>query len=187
MEERDARIIFGKAGGNASRNAYTCKASLPKRWVDSMGINPDKRDITLSFDGDTIRINRRTGSPIKTVPIAENKKIKRFAMIWAQLYRNHKNVPFDLFENIEFLGEGLADLGFIMDCGDSFKKKFPDLNSFQNITEFQNSLDRIDLVTLGNTIFSQWRYWNHWANSPMIEEDYDWFVIAFSRLAELAA
>ena len=40
METRKANMIFGKAGGNASRNAYTCKVSVPKTWVDRMGLSP---------------------------------------------------------------------------------------------------------------------------------------------------
>ena len=76
MEKRNANVMFGKAGGNASKNAYTCRISLPKTWLDRMGLNPERREVELAFDGDRITVERLTGSPIKKVPLA-NKKIFR--------------------------------------------------------------------------------------------------------------
>lgn len=58
MERRKMRVMFAKAGGNASRNAYTCKVSIPKKWLDEMGVTPDERDISLEFDGETIVLKR---------------------------------------------------------------------------------------------------------------------------------
>ena len=150
-----------------------------------MGITPQSRDVTLYFDGDVITIARSKMSGIKKVPLANPQKIKRFAVMWSQLYRNHRTVPFHLFEDISYVGEGLSDLGFDMDCGESAKEKFPDINA-SKLPCLKRILDRIDLRTLGNLIYSNWRYWNHWATSPMTDEDFDWFVVAFERLAELA-
>lgn len=58
MENRSGRIIFAKAGGNASKNSYNCKVSLPKKWVDAMGITNDDRDVILQFDGKKIVIKK---------------------------------------------------------------------------------------------------------------------------------
>lgn len=186
METRKANMIFGKAGGNASRNSYTCKLSLPKTWVDRMGLNPERREVRLAFDGDRITIERLEQSPIKHTPLASNQKIRRFALLWVQMYKNHASIPFDHFKNIEFVGEGLADLGFEMDCGESFKAAFPNCN-LGDCETWKRVVNQIDSVQLlGDAIFSQWRYWNHWSNAQMEETDYEWFVIAFSRLAELA-
>ena len=150
-----------------------------------MGVNIDNREVELAFDGDRISIERPKYSCIKHAPLASNKRIWCFAMIWAQMYKNYKTTPFSYFEDIEFLGEGLADLGFEMDCGKSFcehfNKAMPD-----DINELKRILPEINIQILGNLIYSNWRWWNHWAMAPMQEEDFEWFVIAFSRLAELA-
>lgn len=185
MEERNANIIFGKAGGNASRNSYTCKLSIPKAWVDRMGVRPDSREVTLSFDGDMVTVRRPEMSGVKRVPLASKHRIRRFALIWKQMYENHKTTPFYFFEDHAFVGEGLEDLGFDMDCGRSLEAAFPDMNAFRDNAALKRIIERIDLQTLGNAIFSQWRYWNHWSMSPMEDDDFQWFVIAFSRLAEL--
>ena len=81
MERRNANMIFGKAGGNASRNSYTCKLSIPKAWVDRMGLNPEQREVELAFDGDRITVERPNGSPIKRAALANNYKIHRFALL----------------------------------------------------------------------------------------------------------
>lgn len=185
MEIRSANVIFGKAGGNASKNSYTCKISLPKTWVDRMGLNTEHREVQLTFDGDRITIGRHEYSPIKQVPLVNNKRIHVFALVWEQIYRNHKTIPGAFFENIEFMGEGLADLGFVMDCGESLERMFPATNASSDNAALQQIIEQLDIQTLGNAIYSQWRYWNHWSNAPMEDKDFEWFVIALSRLAEL--
>ena len=187
MEVRKANVMFGKAGGNASRNSYTCRISLPKTWVDRMGLNPERREVQIAFDGDRITIQQPEGSPIKQAPLADNKRIRAFALVWEQMYRNHANIPFGFFEDMDFIGKGLADLGFVMDCGESMKRAFPGVDVFKDNEAFKRIMDQVDLQTLGNAIFSQWRYWNHWSMGRMEESDFEWFVIAYSRLAELAA
>lgn len=187
MENRKANVIFGRAGGNASKNSYTCKLSLPKTWIDRMKLTLERREVELAFDGDTITIEKPEGSPIKRTPLASNKKIRCFALIWMQMYKNHAVTPFEYFEDIKLVGEGLADLGFEMDAGKSLEAAFPGVDAFHDNSSIQRIIKQVDLQTLGNAIFSQWRYWNHWSMSPMEEADFEWFVIAFSRLAELAA
>lgn len=58
MEIRQANMIIAKAGGNASKNAYNCKVSIPKVWADQMGVTSDARTLTLSFDGECIMIKK---------------------------------------------------------------------------------------------------------------------------------
>ena len=106
-------------------------------------------------------------------------------MIWIQLYKNHNTVPGAYFENCFFLGEWLDELGFTMDCGKSLKEKFPDVQAFNDNEALKKIIRQIDIETLGNAIFSQWRYWNHYDFGVMQEKDYDWFLLAFTRLAEL--
>ncbi len=182
MEKQDAKVTFSKSGNNSS----DCKLSVPNSWADRMGIDPENRDVTLYFDGDDIIVRRHEMSPIRHAPLANKQKIRRFALIWQQMYLNHRNIPFAFFEDIMFLGEELADLGFEMDCGESLENAFPGVDAYNDNAEFEKILGKIDLQTLGNAIFSQWRYWNHWSMAPMEEKDFQWFAKAFSRLAELA-
>lgn len=58
MEIRQANMIIAKAGGNASKNAYNCKVSIPKMWADQMGVTSDAKTLTLSFDGERIIIEK---------------------------------------------------------------------------------------------------------------------------------
>ncbi len=183
MERRNAKVTFSKS----VNNSLGCKLSIPKDWTDRMGIDPEDRNITLYFDGDNITVRRQEMSPIKHTPLASKQKILRFALIWQQMYLNHKTIPFFFFEDVMFLGDELADLGFEMDCGNSLEEAFPGVDAYNDNAEFEKILEKIDLQTLGNAIFSQWRYWNHWSMGPMEEKDFQWFVKAFSRLAELAS
>ncbi len=58
MDRRTAKIIIGKAGGTASKNALTYKISLPTTWVNELKIKPDNREVLMSFDGEKIIISR---------------------------------------------------------------------------------------------------------------------------------
>lgn len=151
-----------------------------------MGLNPDSREVTISFDGDEIKVRRPEMSPMKRAPLASRERIRRFALVWAQMYANHRTTPFYFFEDNAFVGDGMADLGFEMDCGNSLEAAFPNSNALNDNAALKRIIGKVDLQTLGNAIFSQWRWWNHWSMAPMNDEDFQWFVIAFSRLAELA-
>ena len=54
MEVRDAKVIFNKSGGTSSQGGYTTRVTIPISWIKQMGISPDDREITISFDGDKI-------------------------------------------------------------------------------------------------------------------------------------
>ena len=149
MEIRSANMIFEKSGGNSSRNSDICKISLPKTWIDRMGVNPEQSKVTLAFDGDRITIERPKQSPVKHTPLASNQKIQRFALLWMQMYKNHAAIPFCYFEDISFVGEGLADLGFEMDCGESISTAFPNyhLGDLEGWNRIVNQIDNDDSYT----------------------------------------
>ena len=69
MEKRKAKVIIGAAGGTAHKDSKTYKVSLPSAWIKELGINGDKRDVELIFDGEKIVLK-----PVKT--IEEFKKDK---------------------------------------------------------------------------------------------------------------
>ena len=79
-------------------------------------------------------------------------------------------------------------LGFEMDCGHAFSEKYG------NAANNHEALDRIiddvtDISLLGSAIYSQWRYFNHWAYdaAEILEpKNRAGFILALSRLALLS-
>ena len=45
MEKRDLNVSFYKAG-----NGVSARLNLPKKWMNSMNITPEEKQITLEFD-----------------------------------------------------------------------------------------------------------------------------------------
>lgn len=58
MERRLARINSSAAGGTAGAGAKTHKMTLPSRWLQTMGITDEEREVELTFDGHQIVITR---------------------------------------------------------------------------------------------------------------------------------
>ena len=113
-------------------------------------------------------------------------KIRNFAEFWLGMYKFHKSVCFYNYGDSIFLGDTLADLGFEMDCGKSYCEKFGETH-LPDIEELRQHLPEMDIQLLGNLIYSQWRRWNHLSDYEFMEEkDFEWFVIAFERLLNLA-
>lgn len=54
--------MFAKAGGNASKNAYTCRISLPMDAIKALGVTPDDRSVTLTIDENRVVITKATES-----------------------------------------------------------------------------------------------------------------------------
>lgn len=52
MEERELRVIFSKDG----RGATNTKITLPVKWVRSMGVNPENREVILQYDEENEQI-----------------------------------------------------------------------------------------------------------------------------------
>lgn len=92
---------------------------------------------------------------------------------------------YDFVESGRF-DEDCRNLGFEMDCFESFEK----LCNRDSENTSGNSYKELiavcsDYHVLGNAIFSQWRYYNHWADDVKAEFDTEWFRLAFKRLQEL--
>lgn len=58
-QERTARVIFTKSGGNASKNAISNRVILPTTWVREMGLTAEDREVTLTFENGEIRIKKK--------------------------------------------------------------------------------------------------------------------------------
>ena len=49
MKEIERNVMFAKAGGNASKNAYTCRISLPVDAIKALGVKPEDRAVMLTI------------------------------------------------------------------------------------------------------------------------------------------
>lgn len=86
------------------------------------------------------------------------------------------------------MADDCAALGFRMDCGHAFSEKYG--NAASKSDELDKIIDDVtDIDLLGSAIYSQWRYFNHWAYdaaSILEPENRSWFILALSRLAILS-
>ena len=107
------------------------------------------------------------------------KKIHEFSLYWMGKYEKPETQDYELEEG--FAGECFS-LGFEMDCGKSFESAYGSaaLHNAGDLKKISGSVQNVQI--LGNAVFSQWRCYTHWACSALNRE---WFVAAFSRLAEL--
>lgn len=80
--------------------------------------------------------------------------------------------------------EEMWSLGLEMDCGKSFERMYKqELGDLQSLELDSDRID--DPLILGSAIFSEWRYYTHWANCGMDEEAVRWFEVAARRLEEI--
>lgn len=56
---RCLKIMFNKSGGTASKNAYTPKMSIPKAWLDDMGVTLDEREVIATYENGQIIIKKK--------------------------------------------------------------------------------------------------------------------------------
>ena len=109
-----------------------------------------------------------------------NKMIVKFVDKWIPKFADNKVSCYDLVD-IDFANDCFA-LKFEMDIFESFKAKY----GTDDPIEVLDKVDDIDC--LGAAIFSQWRYFNHWAwDASEIDEHRDWFITTLEKLKELAS
>lgn len=118
--------------------------------------------------------------------MAEMKQIHDFAIKWCDKFRDQKINYLELVDH--FMADDCAALGFEMDCGHAFSEKYG--TAANNHEALDRIIDEVtDIPLLGSAIYSQWRYFNHWAYSgaEILEpENRAWFILALSRLALLS-
>ena len=56
--KKTAKVIFNRSGGTAGSGGITNRITIPTTWIKEMGITEDKREVTLSFDGKKIIIEK---------------------------------------------------------------------------------------------------------------------------------
>ena len=57
-DTRNAKINFNKSGGNASKNSYTSRLTIPTSWIKAMGITQDDRNVVLKFENGVITVKK---------------------------------------------------------------------------------------------------------------------------------
>lgn len=51
-EQRIARVIIGKAGGNSSKNCKTYVITIPNLWAKELEVTPDNRTMLITLTDD---------------------------------------------------------------------------------------------------------------------------------------
>jgi len=87
MEKRVAKIIIGAAGGTASKGSKTFKISIPSTWMKELGIDENKREVELEFDGENITLSR-----LQTMDNFAKKKLALGHDVRAVRYYNDKKL-----------------------------------------------------------------------------------------------
>lgn len=114
--------------------------------------------------------------------------IHNFAVRWLKEFQNSNAKEWEVEE--KFPKECFA-LGFVMDCGQSFKEKFPGSDAFNNVCALEQIIDDItDVDILSSAVFSKYRYLTHWEiggeNAGLLaENNRKWFCLMLSRLSEI--
>lgn len=118
--------------------------------------------------------------------VADMKQIHDFAVKWCDKFRDQNINYLELVDH--FMADDCAALGFEMDCGHAFSEKYG--QAANNHEALDKIIDDVtDIPLLGSAIYSQWRYFNHWAytGAEILEpQNRAWFILALSRLALLS-
>ena len=112
--------------------------------------------------------------------------IKEFTQKWTTKFQDPDVCYIDLVDH--YMADDCQELGFEMDCGRAFQERYG--KAVCDVTELRKIIECVsDIKLLGSAVYSQWRYFNHWAYSAaeiLEPENREWFIVALKRLEELA-
>lgn len=74
MEERKAHIQINKAGGTAGETSKNYRISLPSLWMKKMGIDEEKKEVCIQFDGEAIVIHKASAMDYDVFRMEAKKK-----------------------------------------------------------------------------------------------------------------
>ena len=118
--------------------------------------------------------------------MADMKHIHDFAVKWCDKFRDQNINYIELVDH--YMADDCEALGFEMDCGHAFAEKYG--SAANNHEALDKIIDDVkDISLLGSAIYSQWRYFNHWAYDAeeiLAPKNRAWFILALSRLALLS-
>ena len=58
MTEIKRNIMFNKAGGNAGKDSYVYRMSVPAAMIEALGLTPDNRDVMLKIEPGKVIIEK---------------------------------------------------------------------------------------------------------------------------------
>lgn len=94
--------------------------------------------------------------------MADMKQVYNFAVKWCDKFRDQNINYIELVDH--YIADDCDSLAFKMDCGNAFTEKYgPAFNDYKELDKIIDVVNDIDL--LSSAIYSQWRYFNHWAYS----------------------
>ena len=118
--------------------------------------------------------------------MAEMKQIHDFAVKWCDKFRDQNINYIELVDH--WMADDCAALGFEMDCGHAFSERYG--QAANNHEALDSIIDDVtDIPLLGSAIYSQWRYFNHWAYDAaeiLAPQNRAWFILALDRLVLLS-
>lgn len=172
-----AKIEFDAAGGE------NCKVIIPREWLGNMGLSPEWCNATLAFDGQRITL-----VPAYRSYHSRIERIHAFALVWLQLFRLHDQISHHYFYSFMSFAQAMDDLGF--GPGNYyFHRVYRRKEDEDRYAMFKRVIGRInDIELLGCLIYCRWEEFNSiWGILDYTEEDFEWFVLALTRLAEISA
>ena len=113
-------------------------------------------------------------------------EVLHFAEKYIDFFRDEfghtKESYYSFFDSDKFPEECRA-LGFEMDSGHSFIEAYGG-EAWNGIEGLRKNFENMnDINIIGAGLFSQWRYYNHWAYPSDADNDIkDWFLILLRRL-----
>ena len=118
--------------------------------------------------------------------MSDLKQIYEFAVKWCNKFKDENTNYMELVDH--YMADECEALGFKMDCGHSFAEKYGE--AVHNLDALEQIIDQVtDISLLGSAIYSQWRYFNHWAYSGkeiLNPKNRAWFTTALFWLGDLA-
>ena len=117
--------------------------------------------------------------------MAQLSKVYEFACKWLDKFNNPEVDYIELVDR--FFAEDCRKLGFEMDCGIAFNNKYK--GAFNHTDLLRKIINEItDISLIGSALYSQWRYYNHWAYDAeeiLKPESKEWFIILLKQLKNL--
>lgn len=118
--------------------------------------------------------------------VTDIEEINEFVLKWLNKFKDPHTDYIELVDH--WMADDWSAFGFEMDCGHAFSEKYGKaVHSSQALEKIINEVT--DIWLLGSAIYSQWRYFNHWAytGKEILEPDNrNWFILALNKLAYLS-
>ena len=86
MENRISKVNISGAGGTASRDAKTCKVTIPNAWLEQLGVTSEDREVVISFDGEIITLRKYlTGQTFVDAKVNKGHQVRKLSFFDEQV------------------------------------------------------------------------------------------------------